>query len=424
VTEAGLRPLAPPAPPPAAGPAHEPGIGIAVAFVLVALNPGLAGARPWWPGLAWIVFLFARTVLRSAGRGWGDRTALAPLGAVALTYAGTVAVSLALSPALGDALPLVRTLVTGLMLFFVVATSVQTRRQAERVVAGAAAGAVLIGAFAAWQLVQGVGSTAGFFTASGELVGRVSGGFGRANQLGGFLVLVVPLSVAGAFTTRRVRARLLYAGAATLAVVGIYASFSRGALLAIVVVPFVFLRGRWVPVVLAAVVAGLLLATPGLVRDRFARINPEEVAGRVDFWRAAGDIWAAHPALGAGVGAFPQAYAEAPGPEKRYLDRTAFVPPPHAHNLALQLLAEQGVVGLAAFGAVLLAMFGRVLALRRHGDRWTRWMASGLLGALLVFLIHNQLDVTLTESTGIYFWGLLGLVSALSTMSAAGVSEH
>jgi hypothetical protein len=35
----------------------------------------------------------------------------------------------------------------------------------------------------------------------------------------------------------------------------------------------------------------------------------------------------------------------------------------------------------------------------------------------VAFVIHNQFDVTPLEATGIYFWGLLGLVSALSAMA-------
>jgi O-antigen ligase len=398
----------------------EPGTGIAVAFVLVALNPGLVGDRPWLPGLVWTSLLFARTLLRPAGEGWGDRTGLAPLGGVALAYAGTVAVSWAVAPAPGDAVPLLRSLVTGLMLFFVVATAVRSRAQVEAVLAGAAAGAALIGGLAAWQLLHRVGSSAAFFTAAGDLVQRVSGGFARANQLSGFLVLVVAVAVAGALVARR--GRMFYAAAAALAILGIYASFSRGALLGLAVVPLAFLRWRWGLIVVPALVVALAVGAPGLVRERFSRVTPDEVAGRVDFWQAAGEMWAAHPAIGAGVGAYPLAYAEAPRPGKRYLDRTAFVPPPHAHNLFLQLLAEQGLVGLAAFAAVLTAAFIRVLALRRAADRWTRVVASGLFGALLAFLVHNQLDVTLVETTGIYFWGLLGLVSALTTMAAAGAS--
>jgi predicted cobalt transporter CbtA len=35
-----------------------------------------------------------------------------------------------------------------------------------------------------------------------------------------------------------------------------------------------------------------------------------------------------------------------------------------------------------------------------------------MLASLVALLIHNQFDVTLLEGTGMYFWALLGLLSA------------
>jgi O-antigen ligase len=169
-----------------------------------------------------------------------------------------------------------------------------------------------------------------------------------------------------------------------------------------------------------------LITGPELIRERFATGTDSgaELAGRVDFWRVAGVIWSEHPVLGIGLGGFPAAYAEARVPAKEFLPSTLFEPPPHAHSLMLQLLAEQGLLGLVAFGAVFVAALLRTVGLRRSPDGWIRAMGTAALAALVAFFVHNLFDVTLLERTGTYFWGLLGLVSALSILAgAAGEPE-
>lgn len=395
----------------------RPEVGIAAAILLAALNPGLAGSRPWLPGAAAAGLVFLAVVLRLPRT--EDRLTLAPLSLVALVYlvVSLVGVAVATEPVL--AVPILRSTLTGLMLFVAITGFVSSRRQVTWLLGGAAAGAALIGAYAVWQYMTGAISTSGFFSASGELVARADGGFGGANQLGGFLVILVPLALAGAVLARP--ARSLFLATPVLAVIGIYASFSRGAWLGLAVVPIVFLRGRLVVVALPLLVVAALLAAPDLARERLAVSTDQgsELAGRVDMWTTAVAIWAEHPVLGAGIGSFPSEYAQARVAGKQFLPDTLFEPPPHAHNLFLQSLAEQGLLGLAALVALLSTSVWQCLRLRRSAQRWLRIMGSALLAAIAAFSIHNQFDVTLLEGTGIYMWAVLGLLSALVTIDQA-----
>jgi O-antigen ligase len=92
-------------------------------------------------------------------------------------------------------------------------------------------------------------------------------------------------------------------------------------------------------------------------------------------------------------------------------------PPPHAHNLFIQFFAEQGILGLLSLLAVMGVAVRMALQLRRHSERWMRVTGSAMLAALVAFLIHNMFDVTLVQETGIDFWAMLGLLSALTTIS-------
>jgi O-antigen ligase len=390
----------------------RPEIGVATAFVLLSLNSGLVAVKPWLPATAWIGFLLVASLTGKAVAG----RRRPPLGAAALIFALLSLLGVVTSPDLGAAVPIVRSVVAGVALLYVIAREIRTEHQVRWVIAGMAGGAALIGGYATWQYLTGGATSVGFLTDTGEVVGRVTAGFGQPNTLAGFLVLLVPIGAAGALMERPGRAR--FAAATTLAVVGVYASFSRGALLALLVVPLVFVGRRRALLLAPFVVLALVVATPGIVRERFGTLTGQgpEVADRVDFWRTAGSLWADHPVLGVGIGRFGEAYAEARVPGKRFLPGTTFEPPPHAHNLGLNLLAEQGLVGFVGFAAVYGLAIRDSLRLQRSTQRWLGIMGSAILASLLAFGFHNLFDVTLREGTGTYFWGLLGLLSALTVI--------
>jgi len=390
----------------------RPEIGIATAFTLLSLNSGLVGAKPWLPGAAWIGFLFVASL--TAER---RRTQRLPRSCTAsLCFALVGILELTVTGDLRSAIPVLRSVITGVALMLVIVAQVRDRRQAQWVLGGMVAGAAFIGGYAAWEYLSGAGSSIGFITDTGALVNRVTAGFGQPNQLAGFLILLVPLAVAGALL--RGRRTALYAVAAMLGVLGVYATFSRGALLSLLVVPLVFLGRRRAMLLAPLVAIALLVATPSLVRERFGTLTQQgpEVADRTDFWRTAGSVWADHPVIGVGPGGFGSAYAAARLPGKRFLPDTHLEPPPHAHNLALNLLAEEGLAGFVAFGVVFALALTDSLRLQRSTQRWVAMIGRAGFASLLAFAFHNLFDVTLLEGTGTYFWGLLGVLGALTVI--------
>lgn len=401
----------------------RPEIALAAAFPFAVIGHVVPTPGPQWlPGAAWAAFVLALAVLVTAPSG---RVQLPRLGLVVLIYLGAALFAvIGTDGELGDAVPLLRSIFTGLMLFFAIALVVRTRQQAETVLTGAVAGGALVGLFAIYQSRVGATSSVGFITSSGELVERVTGGFGHPNALGGFLALVAPFALGGLML--RPRWRLLFACALLAILGGIYVSYSRGALLGVAIIPLFFLRGRTAVILLPFLGAVAAFATPTLLRERFGTLTAQgsEIATRLDIWKTAITIWLDHPAVGAGLGRFDEAYAQARIPGKQFLPSSIFEPPPHAHNVFLQALAEQGLVGLVALGAVLLTAGYTALLLRSRAEEWVRWFGAASLASLTAFFIHNQFDVTLIETTGIYFWGLLGLLSALASIALPGRDER
>ena len=386
---------------------REPAVGVAAGFLLVPLsNLGLTGDPPWALTTVWGAWLCVLGLWR---RRAGER--VPPLTLAVSAFLVVAVVTFVAGGASPDGYPELRSLSTGLLYFTGIALLVRTAPQRMWALAGIAAAVALVGALAARERITGAVTAQAFFTPDGALVGRVAAGFGHPNELGGFLVVLLPFVVAGLLTARR--GRWAFAAAAALGAYGVYASFSRGALVGLVLVPFFFVRGRRVLVLAPALALLLALTAPSLVGERFATLTQSgsEVATRVDFWKTAAEIWQQSPVLGAGLGRFPQAYSESRLPGRGFLPGTLSEPPPHAHNMLLQTAATEGLVGVAVLVAILGAAAALALTLRRSGDRSTSIFGSAALAFLAAFFVHNQFDVTLLEGTGIYVWALLGLIA-------------
>lgn len=397
--------------------ASRPELGVAAALVLLPLGRlgYVPGAQFLVTGLA--VYLVAVVLLTRRASGPPAMALPAVLFLVAMI------IGYAVSPEVAGRQQL-RTIVTALALFYVTAVCVRDRGQWIVVLLGLAFATLAVGLTAAYEGASGGSQTGGFVTSGGEIVARVTGGFISPNQLAGFLVALAPMMLVGALIQRR--GWLLYLPAFALASFGVYISFSRGALIGLALVPFVFLRGRQLLGAVPVIAVLLVGFTPTLLQERFATLTSSgsEIATRVDIWRTAGAVWQSAPVAGAGLGSFPDAYAQARVPGKQFLPQSKLEPPPHAHNLALQMLAETGLVGLLALLGVLSAAVTAAVGLRRASERWVRLAATGILASLVAFLVHNMFDVTLFQSeTGAVFWVTLGLLASLVAISRPGAAS-
>jgi O-antigen ligase len=400
--------------------AQRPEIGVAAAYVMVPLgNVQFYGVTPWWPVTAWAAFLLVTCGWYAFAR--VNSLPSVPVLAVPLAvYVMATVFAFGVAAGAESARAPLRSLVTGVLLFAATVFSIRDRRQLPWILAGIAGGALLAGLYALYQSVTGFSASEGFVTESGAVVHRVTAGFAHPNALGGFLVQLVPFVLAGLLLSRRTRP--YYAVALAFALIGLYLSFSRSAIVALLLVPFFFVGGRRMLMLAPLIAVLLLFATPGLSRERFATLTQSgaEFATRSEIWRTAGSLWSEHPVVGVGLGQFPDAYSKSRVPGKEFLPNTALQPPPHAHNLFLQSLSEQGIIGTIALLAVLAAAIRTALRLRRLEDPTLSLIGSAGLASLTAFLIHNQFDVTPLEGTGIYFFGLLGLLSAATGIAKGG----
>lgn len=258
-----------------------------------------------------------------------------------------------------------------------------------------------------------VGATAIATTGEQELVaggsiaiGRAQASFSQPNLLGFFLALTVPVALVLSLR-RRPTVRLLMAVTVAATIAGLLLSLSRtsivGTMLALGVLcawpPF-----RSLAAVALAIIAVFLLTNLDtlaessqlqVVGDRLGTLTQSGVVqgdARFDLWSTAPEMIADHPLLGVGYGNFSVA---APRYGLRDVDGLPFA---HPHNVPLTFAVETGLVGGAAFLALLVTVVGTARrALRvRVVETWP--LALGIVAALVATGVTSMGDSPLRSN--------------------------
>ena len=258
-----------------------------------------------------------------------------------------------------------------------------------------------------------------FFEAGAGNAVRPSGPFQNANYFGHFLALGLVATLGILLTKRRLQLRLLLSVSALgIASALTFASLSRGALLAVVpgVLTLVWTWSRPRIALLATTAMFVIAATlyPLVLEARIARSDTATSAAteagvaasdqqRFDAVTAAIPLFLIDPVLGVGFG---QYHFES----TRYVGSSAAT---SSHNQYLNILAEQGLMGMAAFSALVAAL---IVGLRRA--------RSGVSRLALAMLVTYAVDGMFIEpmnslQTSTALWLVLGAGLAPATVRQA-----
>ncbi len=182
---------------------------------------------------------------------------------------------------------------------------------------------------------------------------------------------------------------------------GFVLAYTRGAwlgLLAGVAALSLYLRRLWPLAALGGVLllALLLLFASGTLQERIARFeDPATIRERLYMWESGWAIVRDHPLTGVGPGQVKAVFPRYARPEA--LRKTTS----HVHNTPLQILAERGVLGLAAWVWIWVAFFvrtGRLLGrLGSHQGR-ERDLVAGSLVAIGGFLVAGLSEFNFGDS--------------------------
>jgi O-antigen ligase len=260
---------------------------------------------------------------------------------------------------------------------------------------------------------------------------RARGFFSIYMTLAGVLTLVLLAILPRLLSGERIRRWLAASWLVMLG--GLVASYTRGAWIGFGVGLIAALpalrRGRWLLVGGIALVVLALVATPrealtGVaplveLRARLLKaVNPQEpgVTERVYMWRSGLAMWREHPWLGIGPGEVKREFPSHALPEavKKHTS--------HVHNTPLQILAERGLLGLAAWLWIWGAFYARGVAVWRRLPRAAvseRALVAGSLAAITGFLVAGLSEYNFGDSEVVMVaWTIAALPSVVSSAPA------
>lgn len=259
----------------------------------------------------------------------------------------------------------------GLMVGLLVVATDELTRRPERV--GRLAGVVawvagLTGVLAA---LQTFGLVPGRFTLAGTSLYRATAGLGWPNELGMFMAVSFPFAVHAYRSAEGMGRRLVAAGLIAATGTGLALTFSRGSWLGLATAtPILLLAGdrRFTLKLLAGAAVAVIaldVLLGGVLTDRAAGVFTDPyVIQRLALMLAGVLMFLAHPIVGVGPGGYGESLAEY-GPQIPWLwDYVG-----SSHNAYLEMAAETGILGLAAFVALLGTLLYVLLTSARRAGR-------------------------------------------------------
>ncbi len=278
---------------------------------------------------------------------------------------------------------------------------------------------------------------------------RAFGTFGQPNPFGGFMGLLTPLSLAATWgyaiivwqrwqrqhtiDRNSLLIAALYSICSALMAAALVASWSRGAWLSFaastIVLGIALPRKRWLSITIAISIslAGAAVWTvgwvPASIADRVSSTTQElfafndvravditsenfAVVERLAHWQAAVNMVTDHPWLGVGLGNYEIAY-------ERYRLINWTEPLGHAHNYYLNILAEGGIIGFAAYAAMWIMIVRSTLRVRHHPDPLLHAISAGLIATWSYLLIHSLTDNLYVNNMFLHLGIMLGLLAMI-----------
>jgi O-antigen ligase len=196
---------------------------------------------------------------------------------------------------------------------------------------------------------------------------------------------------------------------------GLVLSFSQSSFAALLVGLAVLAALRWsvkwtvvVCAVAVCVGLGVVLLAPGAINLDLSKSNGADKAtsGRVDLIKGGARLFKDRPFLGWGSGSYSVVFRRE---ENVSVDRATTA----SHTIPVTVAAEQGIVGLAVYLALLVAMLARLFGAGVARSPLRAYVAS----AFVALLVHTMTYAAFLEDP--ITWTLLGIGIALAAAAAA-----
>jgi O-antigen ligase len=222
---------------------------------------------------------------------------------------------------------------------------------------------------------------------------RVNSIFWDPNIYGRYLALVIVIAMAALLWARSRRDQALLTALVAVLWLGLVPTFSQSSFAALLAGLAVLAALRWsVRWTAAAVAAALVAGTIVVIFIGGApSLNPErlnvDTGGRANLVSGGAELFAKRPIWGYGAGSFPAAYREHIATKK--------APVSVSHTEPITVAAEQGVIGLLAYAALIVCalwtMGGGLFASGRAPPSATAGPARpAVLATFVALLVHTM----------------------------------
>lgn len=236
---------------------------------------------------------------------------------------------------------------------------------------------------------------------------RVNSVFWDPNIYGRYLALAIVVAMAALLWARERRSVWLLTGLVAILWIGLVPTFSQSSFVALLAGLTVLAALRWswrwtaATVGAGAVAAVLLVALAGdSTKIDFSRINID-TGGRANLVSGGAELFGQRPAYGYGSGSFPVAYKE------RIASQDA--PVSVSHTQPITIAAEQGLVGLTAYAALIVVALWTMLT----GMRNPTPGRAAALAAFVALLVHTMAYAGFFEDP--IAWVLLAVGASLAS---------
>lgn len=280
-----------------------------------------------------------------------------------------------------------------MMGYFVITNTVKNKKSLYLMLSIMTISAVLVALYGIYQHVFGFaeGTTWTDTEMFTDIQTRVVSTFGNPNVLGEYLLLMIPAVCAFVWNAPKIGNRVV--NIVPLALLGLCMIFtySRGNWLGLIAAAVLFVsfydrKFIWLGIVLALLSP---LFMPQSIVNRFLSIgdvSDTSTSYRVYIWfgtiKMLKDYWFC--GIGPGTEAFNMIY-----PHYAYASIVA----PHSHNLYLQIIAENGILGIIVFAAMLIVLFkDAVSAVTGAKKSYAKACCTALAAGLAGYLVQGAFD--------------------------------
>jgi O-antigen ligase len=344
----------------------------------------------------------------------------------------------------------------GLLLFVLFTNAIRTPEVLRRVLWAVTLAGAGLGTLVAYQQLTGSYSTdfggfaqldadgLGFYTDGFRGEGaarqkRIGGPIGEPNRWAQIMLVLVPIALFQVRASSRRLHKLIGTGVCIAILVGGSLGFSRGGAVGfgftvLLMTLMGYVKGRHI----AAAAAGLLVVAL-LVPQYAVRLGSlgnvlnlasstsgpglenadSGTRGRITEMVAAGLVFADHPFVGVGPKMFREHYIE----YARIAGGRARGVPRQAHNLGLDIAAENGALGLIAFGGVVFVTLRELLIARRRLRGRQPELENLVMGLFFAVITYLATSVFLHASYIRYAWFLLAVAGAVSQVASHAPAE-